>query len=248
MSPEISMETLPLVSCIMPTYGRPDYVAESVAMFLAQDYPNKELIVLNDCAGQVFTGEFPDVRLINEPSRSRTIGEKRNRCVSMASGEVVAVWDDDDVYLPWRLSFTISEMQRLRTSFYRPAEHWAYWGTETLHSNQSVPGWPGHAYVAFTKDLWKTVDGYPLMGVGEDAGFFKRIHRELRETFIKYELAHVDRFGILRGTSQYVHASIEGGTGPLDTKPGNYEIQPKAISDTSLRLARDRLVEERLQR
>ena len=106
------METLPLVSCIMPTYGRPDYVAESVAMFLAQDYPNKELIVLNDCAGQVFTGEFPDVRLINEPSRSRTIGEKRNRCVSMASGEVVAVWDDDDVYLPWRLSFTISEMQK----------------------------------------------------------------------------------------------------------------------------------------
>ncbi len=40
------------VSCIMPTYGRPDFVAQSVAMFLAQDYAEKELIILNDCPGR----------------------------------------------------------------------------------------------------------------------------------------------------------------------------------------------------
>ncbi|WP_159462607.1 glycosyltransferase [Caballeronia glebae] len=38
---------MPLISCIMPTYGRPAYVDEAVAMFLAQDYPNKELIIVN---------------------------------------------------------------------------------------------------------------------------------------------------------------------------------------------------------
>ncbi len=242
------MEDLPLVSCIMPTYGRPDYVAESVAMFLAQDYPNKELIILNDCAGQVFTGNFCNIHVINETSRSPTIGEKRNRCISMANGEFVAVWDDDDIYLPWRLSFTMSEMQRLGTSFYRPTEYWAYWGSETLLSNQSAPGWPGHAYVTFTKELWNAVGGYPHMNVGQDAVFFERVHSKLRATFIKYELARVDRFGILRGTSQYEHVSINGGNGPLDTRSGKYEVVPRSISDTVLRAAHDRLVEARLRR
>lgn len=239
------MNALPLVSCVMPTYGRPDYVNESVAMFLAQDYPNKELIILNDCAGQNFTGEFPNVRVINEAIRYPTIGDKCNRSISMASGSVIAVWDDDDVYLPWRLSFCVSEMCRLKTPFYRPADYWAYWGDGRLHHNHSVLGWPGHAYVTFTKSLWQAVHGYPAMNVGQDAGFFARIHKQLREPFIKYELAKVDRFGILRGTSQYKHVSIEGGLHPLDTTPGNYRITPTSIRDPILRAAHDRLVAAR---
>ena len=47
---------VPLVSCICPTYNRPPrhqhLLEEAIASFLRQDYPNKELIVLNDCPGQ----------------------------------------------------------------------------------------------------------------------------------------------------------------------------------------------------
>ena len=236
------MEALPIISCIMPTYGRPDYVNESVAMFLAQDYPHKELIILNDCVGQQFAGEFPDVRIINYDCRFRSLGEKRNACIRLAKGSVIAIWDDDDVYLPWRLLHSWSEMDRLGTPFYRPAEFWAYWGDENLHDNQSVPGWLSHAWVMFRKELWEKVGGYPAADVGEDAQFFERIHRELGETFIKYELAREDRFGILRGTSQYQHMSIGGGTHPLDTSPMNYPIRPAEIGDPILRAVHDRLV------
>lgn len=239
------MGPVPLVSCVMPTYGRPDYVNESVAMFLAQDYPHKELIILNDCSGQHFTVDFPNVRVINEALRYPTIGDKRNSCVSMANGSVIAVWDDDDVYLPWRLSFSVSEMVRLNTPFYRPADYWAYWGSEKLHDNQSVPGWPGHAYVTFTKDLWCAVDGYPAMNIGQDAGFFERVHSLLGKGFIRYDLAQADRFGILRGTSQYEHVSIDGGRHPLDTAPGSYTITPTDIRDPVLRAAHGRLVNAR---
>ena len=76
----------PLVSCIMPTYGRPDYVQESVAMFLAQDYPYKELIVLNDCPEQEFHGDLPGVRVINEQTRYASLGEKRNVAIEAAAG------------------------------------------------------------------------------------------------------------------------------------------------------------------
>ncbi len=239
------MEALPLVSCIMPTYGRPAYVGESVAMFLAQDYPLKELIILNDCEGQHFTGEFPNVRIINVSERFSSLGEKRNSCIAMASGSVIAVWDDDDVYLPWRLSYTVSEMHRFETPFYRPADFWAYWGSEDLHENQSVPGWVNHPWVAFRKGLWEEVGGYPPIDVREDDGLYDRIHTKLRATFIKYEISPVDRFGVMRGTSEYAHTSIDGGQHPLDTMPGDYPITPAPIRDPVLRAACDRLIARR---
>lgn len=242
------MGALPLVSCIMPTYGRPDYVNESVDMFLAQDYSNKELIILNDCADQRFIYEHPGVCVINESARFGSLGAKRNHCIDAANGSVIAVWDDDDIHLPWRLSYCVSEMDRLGTGFYRPAEFWAYWGSETLHDNSAVPGWGGHGTVMFGRDLWKAVGGYPAMDCGEDAVFFERIHKHLRAKFIKYDIAVADRFYVLRGTSHYKHMSINGGKHPLDTRPGDYRITPATIRDQILRTVRDRLVADRAKK
>jgi cellulose synthase/poly-beta-1,6-N-acetylglucosamine synthase-like glycosyltransferase len=136
----------PLVSAIMPTYGRPELVNESVAMCLAQDYENKELIILNDCVGQTFELDHPLVSVLNHPHRFSNLGEKRNHCIEQTSGEIIAIWDDDDAYLPWRLSISVEAMLRERLSFYRPAEFWAYWGDDSLHDNQSAPGWVNHAF------------------------------------------------------------------------------------------------------
>src|SRR5262249_52104675 len=38
----------PLVSCIMPTFNRRQYVTEALRSFQQQDYPNRELIVVDD--------------------------------------------------------------------------------------------------------------------------------------------------------------------------------------------------------
>ncbi len=150
-----------LVSCTMPTYGRPAYVGEAVAMFLADDYPNKELILLNDCPGQTFEFDHPRVRVINEPSRFPTLGDKRNACIEAAAGEIIAIVDDDDVYLPWRLSLTVEQMLRRDTPFYRPASYLAYQGGERLDGWRATPEWGVHGMVAFTKDLWRDAGRYP---------------------------------------------------------------------------------------
>ena len=201
----------------------------------------KELLVLNDCPGQTFISEHPDVRVINSEKRFPTLGEKRNATIEAARGEFIAIWDDDDVYLPWRLSFSLSELQRWATDFYRPAEFLAYWGVDELHDNQSVPGWISHPTVLFGRSLWERVDGYPSYDVGEDAGFFARIHEYLDVPFIKYPLRNCDRFMVLRGTSRYQHTSIEGGSEPLDTGPGQFQIVPRPIEDPILREAFCRL-------
>lgn len=232
----------PLVSAIMPTYGRPELVNESVAMFLAQDYENKELIILNDCVGQTFELDHPFVTVLNHPHRFANLGEKRNYCIEQASGEIIAIWDDDDVYLPWRLSVSVEAMLRDRLSFYRPAEFWAYWGDESLHDNRSTPGWVNHPFCCFTKKLWNAVGGYPQQSLGEDSVLFKRFHELLGESFIKTALPKFERPGILRGASPYKHLSIDGGRDDLHTDPGRFAITPSEIQDAPLKNAWSRLV------
>jgi len=235
-------DPMPLASAIMPTYGRPDLVNESVAMFLDQDYDKKELIIFNDCAGQRFHFEHPQVTVINQTSRFASLGEKRNACIEQANGEILAVWDDDDVYLPWRLSDAVSEMMRQQIPFYRPAEFWAYWGSGDLHDNQAIPGWVNHAFCCYTKKIWAAVDGYPPQSLGEDAVFFDRIHTLLNLPFMKSPIAKYKRSAILRGVSPYEHLSIGGGKQPLDLTPGVYEIQPKPVADNRLAHSKDILI------
>ena len=41
-------ESLPLISCIMPTFDRRDFIPHAINYFQRQDYPNKQLIILDD--------------------------------------------------------------------------------------------------------------------------------------------------------------------------------------------------------
>lgn len=241
------VEFLPLVSCIMPTYGRPRFVDESAAMFLANDYPAKELVVLNDCPGQEYETCGRSIRVTNEPTRYSTLGEKRNACIEKSAGTIIQVWDDDDLYLPWRIRYSVAEMQRHATAFYRPAEFLAYWGETFLHDNYSVPWWVSHGFCAYERRLWDAVGKYPAASLGEDKLFFKSIHERLVKEFISYPIPRDDRFFILRGKSDYAHMSIAGGAGPLDTHPVKHKITPRDIQDSLLRELRDRHLEKWVQ-
>jgi glycosyltransferase involved in cell wall biosynthesis len=101
----------PLVSCIMPTYNRRAYVPAAIEAFLAQDYEPRELIVVDDGADAV--GDLmpadPRIRYVRE-TRRLALGAKRNLACSLARGEIVAHWDDDDWHAPWRLSYQVSEL------------------------------------------------------------------------------------------------------------------------------------------
>lgn len=92
----------PLVSCLMATHGRVDQVAEAVACFVQQDYPNRELVILNNHPTPLVIDQ-PNVRVINEPGHP-TLGHCRNRLLELAEGDYVRTWDDDDLYLPWSIS------------------------------------------------------------------------------------------------------------------------------------------------
>jgi glycosyltransferase involved in cell wall biosynthesis len=94
---------LPLVSCIMPTRDRPELVALSIEKFQAQDYPHKELIVLDDGRTPLEELADPSIRYVRMDRDYVTVGEKRAIACRLARGEVISVWDDDDWYTPERL-------------------------------------------------------------------------------------------------------------------------------------------------
>ena len=97
-----------MISCYCITYDRTELLEETIESFHRQDYKEeKELVILNDCAEQILEYNHPEVHIINTPKRFRTIGEKRNACIAMCSGDVIFPWDDDDISLPWRISLSL---------------------------------------------------------------------------------------------------------------------------------------------
>lgn len=112
------MENQPAVSCFCLTYGRPGVLEEAIHSFLQQDYAGpKEMIVLNDYADQILTFDHPEVQVINVSRRFRTVGEKMNAAAALASHDLLFVWDDDDVYLPHRLSFSVANFDTAKGFF-----------------------------------------------------------------------------------------------------------------------------------
>lgn len=101
--------TYPLISCIMPTTGaRRSFLHSTLQSFLEQDYPAKELVIVDEPGYEApirLSRLYPKVQLATLNTHLPvTIGAKRNLAVSLARGDVICHWDDDDDYSPDRLS------------------------------------------------------------------------------------------------------------------------------------------------
>jgi glycosyltransferase involved in cell wall biosynthesis len=99
----------PLVSCIMPTHGRAEWVQQAILYFQRQTYGPRELIIVDDSPAPIESSLpcEPRIRYVHRKQRM-TIGAKRNLACEMARGEVIAHWDDDDWYGRERLAAQVA--------------------------------------------------------------------------------------------------------------------------------------------
>lgn len=95
------MENLPLVSILIPCWGCVGFIRETIASALAQDYPNLEIIVVEDAGCD---GTFEEASRLVDPRLSVVRNERnrgqygnKNRALELASGELVKFLDGDDV-------------------------------------------------------------------------------------------------------------------------------------------------------
>jgi glycosyltransferase involved in cell wall biosynthesis len=177
----------PLISCVMPTRGRPEYVLQSIRYFQAQDYPERELIILADAdASGGLRERLPDdprIRYVERPGRE-TIGAKRNRGAEMARGELIAQWDDDDWYAPGRLSAQAepilagrADVTALCAEVFFDLDRWEFWTcTPELHRRLFVRDVHGGTLV-YRRGVWRNRAVYPAASLAEDAAF---LHHAVR--------------------------------------------------------------------
>lgn len=106
-------DSQPLISVVIPTFKRPDYLARAIESVLKQTYANWELVVVDD------NGEASEFRKSTESlmyryasdprieylkhSENRGGSAARNTGIQRTSGEYVAFLDDDDEWLPTKL-------------------------------------------------------------------------------------------------------------------------------------------------
>jgi glycosyltransferase involved in cell wall biosynthesis len=164
-----------LVSCIMPTANRRRFVPEAIRLFLAQDYPEKELVILDDGEDSVadLIPQQPQIRYLRE-HRRQPVGVKRNLACEEARGEIIAHWDDDDWYAPSRLRYEVEELLVGgadlcgidRVLFLDPASERAW---EYIYPPGGAP-WVYGATMCYLKPVWRR-SPFAEINVGEDTRF-----------------------------------------------------------------------------
>jgi glycosyltransferase involved in cell wall biosynthesis len=172
---------LPLVSCIMPTAGRPAFVRLALRCFQQQDYPRRELIIVHD-PGDDLSGlieGIPEVRLIRAPARL-AIGAKRNLACQAARGTIIAHWDDDDWHGPERLSHQVApllqglaDLSGVENRYLLELVSGQFWSvTPALHQRMFVGDVHGGTLV-FQKSIYDQGLRYPEVNLAEDAGLLR---------------------------------------------------------------------------
>lgn len=100
----------PLISVYMPTFNRVGMATRAIESVLAQDYPNFELLVVDDASTDDTWASLTNQYINDERIRffRQPVGKgacaARNRAIQEAKGEFVTGIDDDDEFLPHRLS------------------------------------------------------------------------------------------------------------------------------------------------
>lgn len=104
----------PLVSVIIPTYNRIEYISEAIESVLAQTYRNYEIIVVDD-------GSTLNVRKTLEPYKNKIrylyqdnkgLAAARNTGIKDSRGEYLTFLDDDDIFRPRKLEIQASILEK----------------------------------------------------------------------------------------------------------------------------------------
>lgn len=108
----------PLVSVILPTYNRADFIAEAIESVLSQTYPHFELIIIDDGSTDnsipiIHQYAIKDNRIrAYSLKKNSGVSIARNTGLSVARGKYIAFMDSDDTAYPYWLKTAVNFMEK----------------------------------------------------------------------------------------------------------------------------------------
>ena len=112
------MNNTPLISLIMSVYNGEEYLSETLDSILAQDFPDWELIAVNDCSTdstrnilEEYAKKDGRIKVLNN-EKNLKLPSSLNKALLDSCGKYAARMDADDICLPDRLSKQYDFMER----------------------------------------------------------------------------------------------------------------------------------------
>ena len=164
------------------TYGRVGVLEEAVSSFLQQDYPQDmcELVIVNDYPLQELKLPFdvPNIKIYNLDKTFKTIGEKENYAIERCKGDIIAVWDDDDVALPNHLSNI--------NKYWKENSNLLHWGKGVYYNEPNITAITslGNSGIVYSKRAWEEIGRSPLENAGGDMTLVNKLHELGRDNII----------------------------------------------------------------
>jgi glycosyltransferase involved in cell wall biosynthesis len=198
----------------MPTYNRRAFVPHAIRYFLRQDYPHKELIIIDDG-----TDNISDLVPVHENIRyyrlekKITLGAKLNLACTYAKGDIIANWDDDDWYAERRLSYQVSAMRQKGIEVCG-INHLLYFSLKDRQAYQYIyppdkKVWLSGSTLCFTRELW-TSHAFADINVGMDGLFVWATPPEkikvLEDHNFSVHMIHDDNVSPKKTSGGYWHA------------------------------------------
>jgi glycosyltransferase involved in cell wall biosynthesis len=116
----MSSYTRPFVSVITPTYNRRKFLPILIHLYQQQTYPKelRELVILDDSPTSnedLIPKDDSSIRYYYQTEKL-VLGDKRNKLNSLAKGDVIICFDDDDYHYPERISHSVAKMNGEKTN------------------------------------------------------------------------------------------------------------------------------------
>ncbi len=139
-------EKLPIVSIVMPTYNRKDYLERSINSILAQTFRNWELIISDDGSSDgtfeiadKFLNNYENIRYLKHSNRKSPLAT--NAGILASCGRYITFIGSDDEYKPDHIQLRIDYMKN------NPE-------VDMIHSGAEIIG---HPFVKDKNDLTKEI-------------------------------------------------------------------------------------------
>ncbi len=172
-----------LISAIMPTYNRREFIPQALKYFERQDYPHKELIIVDDGTDTIIDilPTHLNICYISLSERC-SLGTKCNIACSLANGEVICHFDDDDYFAPHRLTHQVqpilqgkADIVGVEMDVVFNIVDWTAWKCSSSLRSEIFYGGVVTGAMMYRKALWGMHAMHPNKTTGEDADFLRHL-------------------------------------------------------------------------